>query len=83
MARIIKVKKERKVLCSHCLKTIGFTIDDVRSSYTRGLEYSEGWLDPDCVWNYITCPNCNKTISVDKAISDEEYIMLKRKYEES
>lgn len=81
MARIVETNKEYEVCCPKCGKKIGFTIDDVWSSYERGLEYSDGWLDPDCVWNYIHCPNCDKTISVDTKLDDEEWGFLTKKYE--
>ena len=80
MARVIEENIEHKVYCNHCLKLIGFTIKDTRQTYERGLEDGEGWLDCDCVWNYITCPNCGGTISVNNVLTDEEYCLLANKY---
>ena len=80
MTRILE-NKEHEVYCPHCGKRIDFTIEDVWSSYTRGLEDSESWLDPDCLWNYIHCPNCEKLISVDRKLDYNETIPLKEKYE--
>lgn len=81
MARIIKEKIEYRCTCPHCLQTVGFFVDEVYSSYVRGLEMSEGWIDCDSVWNYIDCPDCHKAISVDNVLSKTDRIMLKRKYE--
>lgn len=82
MARILE-NKEHEVYCPHCGKKIGFTIDDVWSSIERGLDYSDGWLDPDRLWNYIHCPNCEKTISVDEKLDVDEINLLERMYYEN
>lgn len=81
MARIIESPKEYEVTCNHCYKRIAFTVEDTFQSYERGLEYGEGgWLDPDCVWDYIRCTNCGKIIAVDTILSDEDNCMLAYKY---
>lgn len=70
MARILETNKEHEVFCPHCGKRIGFTVEDVWSSIDGCLEDCEGWLDTDCLWNYIHCPNCGKTILVGKIDED-------------
>lgn len=66
MARV--VESLYRVKCNHCRKTIEFCDEDVYSTITRGLEFSDGWIDADREWNYINCPNCDGIISVDSII---------------
>ena len=80
MARIIETPQEFTIICPNCLKRIAFEIDDIRSTYERGLEDSDGWMDFDCLWHYIDCPNCKKTISVDDALPEEVCKVLTKKY---
>lgn len=42
MVIILETNKEYEVRCPKCGKKIGFTIDDVWSSYERGLDYCGG-----------------------------------------
>ena len=84
MARVInKIQLEHQVQCPHCLSTIAFLADETYQSYVRGKEINgEGWIDADCVWNYIDCPSCGKVISVDNVLTKEEYNLLSRRYSE-
>lgn len=83
MERIIETLREYEVTCRHCHKRIAFTVEDTFQSYMRGLEHSEGWIDADCVWNYIRCPNCEKSIAVDTILSEEDNVILSDKYRNS
>ena len=70
MARILETDKEHKVRCPKCGKRIGFTIDDdVWSVYEWGLDGTHSWLDPSRECNYISCPNCDKTICVNDILA--------------
>ena len=80
MSRIIEEQPEFTIICPHCLKRIAFEIEDIRSTYERGLEDSDGWMDYDCLWHYIDCPSCHKTISVDDALPEEVCKVLTKKY---
>jgi hypothetical protein len=80
MARIIETPLEFTIICPHCLKRIVFEIEDIRSTYERGLEDSDGWMDFDCLWHYIDCPNCKQTISVDDVIPEDVHKVLTKKY---
>ena len=81
MARIIKeTSKEYTCRCSHCFVKIAFSIEDVFSSYVRGLELGDGWIDCDCVWHYIKCPKCNNVIDVKQKLSNEDDSYLSYKY---
>ena len=80
MSIIIETLKEYEVTCRHCYKRIAFTVEDTFQSYVRGLDYSEGWIDADCVWNYICCPNCKKNIAVDTILSKEDNAILSYEY---
>ena len=67
MARVID--SVYRVRCNHCKKMIEFYDEDIFRTTTRGLEMDgKGWIDADCDWAYITCPNCKKYISVDATI---------------
>lgn len=69
MARVIN--NTYRVKCNHCGKTIEFYDDDIYRTITRGLEMGgSGWIDADCEWSYIDCPNCFCCISVDSAIKN-------------
>lgn len=82
--KIIETEDTYVCRCQECLTKLEFNIHDVFSSYVRGLDICEhGWIDCDCVWNYITCPKCNSTISVDNILSREDKVILADKYENS
>lgn len=66
MARV--VEHFYRVKCNHCGKHIEFSEDDIYRTIVRGLEMGKGWIDADCEWAYIDCPNCGGCISVDSAI---------------
>ena len=88
MARVLEnAEKEHIVRCRHCGKRIACTIDDVvNSTYIRGLDYvtpegeEPGWIDGDCLWHYIECPNCGKYICITGCIDKEEDEILERRY---
>lgn len=88
MARVLEQTWEEHVIrCKHCGRRIGFTVDDVfLSTYTRGLDEETahgedpGWIDADCLWHYIECPNCENYICVNSCLDEEEDKFLERKY---
>lgn len=81
MARVIEKQEEFTVMCPHCLKWVAFGVEDAWSTYQRGLEEdTEGWMDFDCLWHYINCPNCDKIISVDEVLPEGVHKVLTKKY---
>lgn len=87
MAKVLEESWEEHIVrCKHCGKRIAFTVEDViLSTYTRGLdetgeEESTGWIDGDCLWHYIECPNCDKFICVTDSLNEEEDNFLEHAY---
>lgn len=86
MARVLEQSWEEHIVrCRNCGRRIGFTIDDVvLSTYLRGLDYETepdeepGWIDGDCLWHYIECPNCGQYICVNSCLNEEETKFLER-----
>lgn len=91
MARVLEQSWEEHIVrCRSCGRRIGFTIDDVvLSTYIRGLDYEAepgeepGWIDGDCLWHYIECPNCGKYICVTSCLNGEENEHLEHAYNNS
>lgn len=80
MIKVIEEENEYIIRCPHCGRKLSYTINDVFSSYMRGLQDSEGWCDCDCVWHYIRCPECSHMIDIKSNLSDEDDMYLSDKF---
>ena len=59
---MIKVfKPEYEIKCSHCSCHLVFEKEDI----IEGKVYGDGSIDDSFCSNYIRCPNCNMTVTVE------------------